>query len=392
MTLVVCLGLKNTVDSAADVTHSVHLVVMADSTWSDDFDDASGLSALDHVQISTDDQLVLVNDALLGSATSVPISPTLEVRSWGRLYFIATVPLSTALTVDVLDAMENAPLMHNVPSGGSLAGIDDETHPALKLRAMLSSTVAGQTPRLDEWRLNWIPDYPNQIFLPVVERSYSGPTPAPPPLGAAIGFTGVNDESPIGKIVHFPSLRKNDDGWDSSFAIQNITPFATTLTLEFFREDSTVTYTVDGIPLRPYGTYIASLADFPSLADGSYALAVTATEAIVGMASTRHAVGMMAIAYNGTSQGSRQILAPLVYSMGPSGWTSRLCVHNMTPGATDVRIDFFHVDGTVAYSLHTDIPGNGVECIDLEQEPLGTYMGSLSSSQKMPTSLPPLRI
>jgi len=147
VTFMAFLGLKYTLeakDDAAEVTCSAHSVVVTDSTWADDFHDASGLSALDHVQISTDDQLVLVNDALLGSATSVPISPTLGVQSWGRLYFTVTVPLSTALTVDVLDAVDEAPLMHNVPNGGSLAGIDAGTHPGLKLRATLSSTVASR--------------------------------------------------------------------------------------------------------------------------------------------------------------------------------------------------------------------------------------------------------
>jgi hypothetical protein len=376
MTLAVWLGLKNVLwveDSVADVIRFPVSVAMTDSTWSDDFHDASGLSTLEDVQVS-DGRLMLATNALLGSATSILISPTPPgVRSWGRLYFTATMPLSTALVVDVWDT-SGAPLMHGVPSGGTLAGIDAGTHPVLKLRATLSSTVAGQTPRLDEWRLNWIPDYPNQIFLPVLAKSYSGPIPTPPPLGAAIAFTGANGASPIGKTVRFPSLRKNDDGWDSSFAIQNITPFATTLTLEFFHEDGTVAYAANGSPLRPYGTYIASLADFP-LADGSYALAATATEAIVGMASTRHAAGKMALAYNGTSQGSRQILAPVVYNMSPSGWTSRLCAHNMTPKATDMTIDIFSIDGTLVYSLQINIPGNGVYCQE-SIPPLGFYEGT----------------
>jgi len=332
VTFMAFLGLKYTLeakDSAAEVTCSAHSVVVTDSTWADDFHDASGLSALENVQISTDDQLVLASDALLGSATSIPISPTLGIQSWGRLYFTATVPLSTALTVDVLDTVGEAPLMHNVPNGGSLAGIDAGTHPVLKLRATLSSTVASKTPRLDEWRLNWIPDYPNQVFLPVVGNSFEVPGPTPPPLGPAIGFTGASEESPTGKTVRFPSLRKNDNGWDSSFAIQNITAFATTLTLEFFREDGTVAYAANGIPLRPYGTYIAPLADFP-LADGSYALAATATETMVGMASTRHAAGTMAIAY--------------------------------------VMITYYDWNGSLVVSRWIDLPGDGVDCFDLEQE------------------------
>lgn len=367
-TLVVWLGFKDVLlieDSAADVIGSADLVVMTNSTWFDDFQDASGLSVMENVQISGG-QLRLASDALLGSATSAPISPTSGVRSWGRLYFMATVPPSTALVVDVLDTAD-VPLMHGVPSGGSLAGIDAETHPVLKLRATLSSTVAGGTPRLDEWHLNWIPDYPNQVFLPVAVKSYSGPIPTPPPLGAAIGYTGANGASAIGKTVRFPSLRKNDAGWDSSFAVQNITSFAMTLTLEFFRENGTLAWATDGIPLRPHGTYIASLADFPPLADGSYALSITATETIVGIASTRHATGTMALAYNGTSQGSQEILAPLI-GKGYSGWTSRLCVHNLTSEAADVENTYYNRDG-FQFVRRIVIPGSGFDCTDLEQAP-----------------------
>jgi hypothetical protein len=370
VTFIAFLGLKYTLeakDSAAEVTCSAHSVVVTDSTWADDFHDASGLSALENVQISTDDQLMLASDAPLGSATSIPISPTLGVQSWGRLYFTATVPLSTALTVDVLDAVDKAPLMHNVPNGGSLAGIDAGTHPGLKLRATFSSTVASKTPRLDEWHLNWIPDYPHQVFLPVVGKSFEVPGPTPPPLGAAIGFTGAGEESPTGKTVRFPSLRKNNSGWGSSFAIQNITAFATTLTLEFFREDGTVAYAANGIPLRPYGTYIAPLADFP-LADGSYALAATSTETMVGMASTRHAAGTMAIAYSGTSQGSQQISVPVVYK-DYAGWTSRLCVHNMTPEADVITTYIYDWNGLPVGSRWIDLSGDGVDCLDLGQEP-----------------------
>jgi len=367
MTFALYLGLKVALEAAGNTvgaSRPSESVVLADTTWSDDFDDASGLSALENVQISADGQLMLASDVLLGSAASVVISPAVKVQSWGRLYFVATVPPSTALAVDVLDATD-APLMHDVPSGGSLAGIDVSTYPALKLRATLSSTAVGQTPRLDEWRITWSPDYPNRVHLPIVGKSFGAPIPLP--LGAAIGFTGMSDVSHLGKSVRFPSVRKNDASWDSSFAIQNITAFATTLTLEFFRQDGTVAYTADGVPLRPYGTYIASLADFTSLADGSYALAATATETVVGMASTGHISGTMAMAYNGISQGSQHIVVPSIYK-DFYGWTSRLCIHNMTPEAAEVAIYYHGRDWEVSRWRY--LSGNGVDCIDLRQEPL----------------------
>lgn len=370
LTLAAYFGFRTAGNSTAAVAH---FVVATDNTWFDDFQDTSGLSALENVQISTDGQLLLVGNASVGSATSKPISPTLGVWSWGRLDLTATVPISTALTVDVLDALDTL-LMHNVPDGGSLAGIDAATYPVLKLRATLSSGVVGQTPHLDEWRLTWLPDNPKQLFLPIVVKSSLEPTP--PSLGAAIGFIAPNDSMPLGQVVRFPSLRKNDAGWTSSFAVQNISAFATTLTLRFFREDGTVAYVADGIPLCPHGTYIASLTDFTALANGSYALAATATEVIVGMVNTTHISGKMALAYEGVSQGSQQIGISRLYK-NSGGWTSRLCIHNLTVGAAQVKLDYYNQYGSLAVDRLIALAGNGFHCIDLGQDPfLPPFVGT----------------
>jgi hypothetical protein len=369
--LIASMGLGGTPRTEAHATglqHPAQVVTISHNAWSDDFQDASGLSGLDGVQVSAG-QLRLASDTYLGSATSVPISPTAEVQSWGHLVLTCTVPLSTGLRVDVLDGADGTPLMHNVPSGGSLAGIDAGLHPTLKLRATLTATLAGSTPSLDAWRVTWSPVYSQHVFLPAIGNFLHGSQPQPPRLGAAIAFVGASDQSPTGQEVHFASLRQNDGGWDSSFAVQNITSFATTLTLKFFRADGTPASVSDGIPLRPHGTYIARMADFPSLAGGTYALAATATEAIAGVASTQHAAGKMATAYSGTSQGGRQIFAPLIYK-GYGGWTSRLCVHNMTPEAAGVQITYRQQQGNIAGSRQVAIPGNGVYCVDLAQEPL----------------------
>lgn len=370
--LSVCVGLEIRLEayqsSPAQTVQSKDLTVKTDaSSWSDDFDDVSGLESWDDVQIS-EGQLILANGTLLGVATSEPVSPTVPVQSWGRLNFTATVPLSTGLTVDVLD-MADTPVMHNVPNGGSLGGIDAEMYPQLKLRATLSSTVVGQTPRLDKWQLTWSPEYPNQTYLPLVGNAFHMPEPPPPLRGAVIGFTGANAESPPGKMVYFPSVRKNDVGWSSSFAVQNITTFATTLTLEFFRHDGSIVYTASGISLSPYGTYIASLGHISSLADGSYALAVTATEPIVGMVNTLNAAGTMAVAYNGAGEGGQRIIVPRVFK-DHLGWTSRLCIHNLTTATAQVTITYYDQDSSTEASRRLDLSGNGVNCIDLEQEPL----------------------
>lgn len=77
--LAVCLGLKSAFeadDGAADVIRASEVVVVTDTLWPGDFHDASGLSALEGVQIGVGGQLVLASDAFLDSATSTLISST----------------------------------------------------------------------------------------------------------------------------------------------------------------------------------------------------------------------------------------------------------------------------------------------------------------------------
>jgi hypothetical protein len=72
-----CLGFKSVFeadDGAADVTCASEVVVATDTLWPGDFHDASGLSALEGVQIGVGGQLVLASDAFLDSATSTLIS------------------------------------------------------------------------------------------------------------------------------------------------------------------------------------------------------------------------------------------------------------------------------------------------------------------------------
>jgi hypothetical protein len=364
---IACLVLQSTLVLKKSIAREERLttsLTLTDNSWSDNFDDTSGLTTLQNVQVSAG-QLSLINETLPGVATSNPIIPPAGVQTWGRLYFTATLPLATHLAVDVLDPTDT-PVMHTVPNGGSLAGIDAAIYPTLKLRAVLSSTITGQTPSMDEWRVTWTPNYSYQIYLPLAANSFSNETEPPPPqLGAAIGFSGANSQYLSAKTVYFPSVRKNDADWNSSFAIQNITAFATTLTLEFFREDGTLVHSMNGIPLRPHGSYIALVDDFP-LDSGSYALRVTATEPVVGMVSTLHASGKMATAYNGGIRGSQTVFAPRIFK-NHYGWTSTFCIHNATSSTAYVTIKYYEAGGLILLR-HLELIGNGVNCTNLAQE------------------------
>ena len=155
--------------------------LMATPVWRDDFDDFSGLAEVNDVTLDVANQkLILSGTAISGTAVSKPITPTLGLSSrrrietsgaasWGSLTFTRTVnPPTTTLTVDVL-SLDGSEVLTDAVSGASLAGIDPAQYPALKLRANLSSTVAGETPALDEWQLTWQVEE-HRVYLPVVLR------------------------------------------------------------------------------------------------------------------------------------------------------------------------------------------------------------------------------
>jgi hypothetical protein len=147
---------------------------MAAPTWRDGFDDLSGL---DFAQLNNvtwggtpgNRTLVLTSTATNGHAVSNPITPTAGFAAWGSLTFSRTIDLpTTTLTIDVL-SLDGPVLLTDVASGVNLAGLDPAQYYALKLRATLSSTVRGETPALDAWRLTWQVEE-RHIYLPVVWR------------------------------------------------------------------------------------------------------------------------------------------------------------------------------------------------------------------------------
>ena len=134
--------------------------LMATPAWRDGFDDLSGVNFAETSNVALypqvdNSELVLSSMPGSGIAVSKPITSTTVITDWGSLTFTRTVdPPTTTLTVDVL-SMDGTELLTDVTSGTSLAGIDPVQYPSLRLRANLSSTVAGETPALDQWRLTW---------------------------------------------------------------------------------------------------------------------------------------------------------------------------------------------------------------------------------------------
>jgi hypothetical protein len=104
--------------------------------------------------------------ALSGTAVSAELAP-LDLAAWETVFYTATAPLSTAVQIDVL-AGDGTVLQPDVGNGESLAGIDPLAHPALKLRARLSSEVDYETPYVDAWGLRW--QTTTRVYLPLVAR------------------------------------------------------------------------------------------------------------------------------------------------------------------------------------------------------------------------------
>jgi len=148
--------------------------LMSTPVWRDDFDDFSGLDLAGSVNVtlggSPDEQgVVLVNTPGEGTLLSQPITPSIAIAAWESLTFTAVVsPPTTTLAVDLLD-LNGTVLLTHVVSRTRLDHLDPRRYPALRLRATLSSTVAGVTPRLDLWALSW-QVATHQVYLPVVLR------------------------------------------------------------------------------------------------------------------------------------------------------------------------------------------------------------------------------
>lgn len=102
-----------------------------------------------------------------GTATSRAIPP-IDLQSWKEVFYSATVPISTALTIDVL-ATDGKVLLSSVTSGDSLASIDPLVYPSIQLRATLATDDIPRTPELDLWGVRWFVNT-RWYFFPIIFR------------------------------------------------------------------------------------------------------------------------------------------------------------------------------------------------------------------------------
>lgn len=93
-----------------------------------------------------------------------------EFRAWDSVTFDYSAPVGTSIRVDVLDVLGNM-LITDIRSGDTLSSIDSVAHPALQLRATLTSN-GSQTPSLDSWAVRFTGSWtPSTISGSVVDRN-----------------------------------------------------------------------------------------------------------------------------------------------------------------------------------------------------------------------------
>jgi hypothetical protein len=148
--------------------------------WSDCSSNMSGIESSRHIQYRAsfnsndpDNSIALFDIEIgygvhrtTGAAVSESIPPV-DLWAWRDVFYTATIPISTSLTVDILSA-DGMVLISNASSGSNLASIDPSAYPAIKLRATLTTDNPAYTPELDAWGVRWVVG--SRCYLPVVLR------------------------------------------------------------------------------------------------------------------------------------------------------------------------------------------------------------------------------
>lgn len=144
-------------------------VLAAGTRWRDMFTDFTGLSERSNTTIFVAQGLLVLDGlSLSGSAVSRSIEPTTEIESWGTVAFEREVPAGTSLVIDVIDEQGNV-ILGDIESGTSLAGLDSAIYPSLKLQATFATNDAGNSPSLDEWTVDWVPQRQQaKVYLPLI--------------------------------------------------------------------------------------------------------------------------------------------------------------------------------------------------------------------------------
>lgn len=137
--------------------------------WCDGFSDNRGLeiSSVTNINrlLADGGKLKLDITSLPGTAMSKPYTPTMALEAWGTVSYTTIIPLGANITVSVL-SLTGTTVISNVSPGDSLANIDPDLHPSLRLGVEMSTT-SGESPELFDWCLEAQPDFIN-VYLPLI--------------------------------------------------------------------------------------------------------------------------------------------------------------------------------------------------------------------------------
>lgn len=147
------------IDKLASLTLSTFSPALT-TAFSDTFTSTSNLANETNTQVAGG-ALILTNQALSGSASSIPLTPS-TLDGWGILSADLSTPPGTSVLVRVGDAAGN-PLPDSALAGNSagfstfpvaLTGIATSSYPGLTLLAELTSDSTTTTPSLLDWSLS----------------------------------------------------------------------------------------------------------------------------------------------------------------------------------------------------------------------------------------------
>jgi len=167
--------------------------LMIGTTWRDSFQDYGGLAERQGVRIAYGGRLALRNNAVVGHATSLVISPA-GLGAWQRVTHSAEVTASTALTVSLLDGDTGEVLLAGVVSDADLSSVDPTAHPTLQMRVDLGTSQPGHTPYLDTWAVSWMPATAplRRLYLPVMIHDGNALSPVSSAAGGSRAHSASN--------------------------------------------------------------------------------------------------------------------------------------------------------------------------------------------------------
>jgi len=147
------------IDQLASLTLSSFSPALT-TAFSDTFSNTSNIGSQNNTQVAGG-ALILASQALNGSATSIPLTPS-NLDGWGVLSADLSTPTGTSAVVQVGDA-SGTPLPNTVlPGNGAgfstfpvvLTGINTTSYPGLTLLATLTSNATSTTPSILDWSLS----------------------------------------------------------------------------------------------------------------------------------------------------------------------------------------------------------------------------------------------